>query len=108
MVLCLKKAVEISAVGQVEVMKTMSSSILGMQIQGVHEYVYRMMSSEGYASIVGGGNDGCILHYLENNKTEVGNDLVLMDLGAELSGYHGRYPYHTCERKIYLRTKSDI
>ena len=42
---------------------------------------------EGYPSIVGGGNNGCILHYIENNKPKVGNDLVLMDLGAEYHGY---------------------
>ena len=36
---------------------------------------------------MGGGNNGCILHYIENNKTDVGNDLVLMDLGAEYHGY---------------------
>ena len=33
------------------------------------------------------GNNGCILHYIENNKTKVGKDLVLMDLGAEYRGY---------------------
>ncbi|MGB7393066.1 MAG: M24 family metallopeptidase, partial [Pricia sp.] len=42
---------------------------------------------EGYPSIVGGGNNGCILHYIENNKPQVGDDLVLMDLGAEYHGY---------------------
>ncbi|MBT8185415.1 MAG: M24 family metallopeptidase, partial [Eudoraea sp.] len=59
------------------------------EIQGIHEFVYKKYGSEyeGYPSIVGGGNNGCILHYIENNKTQVGNDLVLMDLGAEYHGY---------------------
>lgn len=85
----LKKAVEISAVGQVEVMKAMHSNMSEIEIQGVHEYVYKRYGAEyeGYPSIVGGGNNGCILHYIENNKTQVGNDLVLMDLGAEYHGY---------------------
>lgn len=85
----LKKAVEISAVGQVEVMKAMHPNMSETEIQGVHEYVYKKYGAEyeGYPSIVGGGNNGCILHYIENNKTEVGNDLVLMDLGAEYHGY---------------------
>ena len=85
----LKKAVEISAVGQVEVMKAMHPNMSESEIQGVHEYVYKKYGAEyeGYPSIVGGGNNGCILHYIENNKTEVGNDLVLMDLGAEYHGY---------------------
>ena len=85
----LKKAVEISAVGQIEVMKAMQPNMSETEIQGVHEYVYKKYGAEyeGYPSIVGGGNNGCILHYIENNKTQVGNDLVLMDLGAEYHGY---------------------
>jgi Xaa-Pro aminopeptidase len=42
---------------------------------------------EGYPSIVGAGNNGCVLHYIENNKTKLANELVLMDLGAEYHGY---------------------
>ncbi len=85
----LKKAIEISAVGQIEVMKAMHPNMSETEIQGVHEYVYRKYGAahEGYPAIVGGGNNGCILHYIENNKPEVGNDLVLMDLGAEYHGY---------------------
>ncbi|WP_338038997.1 aminopeptidase P N-terminal domain-containing protein [Maribacter litopenaei] len=85
----LKKAIEISAVGQIEVMKAMHPYMSETEIQGVHEYVYKKYGAEyeGYPSIVGGGNNGCILHYIENNKMEVGNDLVLMNLGAEYHGY---------------------
>lgn len=85
----LKKAIEISSVGQIEVMKAMHPNMSETEIQGVHEYVYKKYGAEyeGYPSIVGGGNNGCILHYIENNKLEVGNDLVLMDLGAEYHGY---------------------
>ncbi len=85
----LKKAIEISAVGQVEIMKAMHPNMSETEIQGVHEYVYKKYGAEyeGYPSIVGGGNNGCILHYIENNKTQVGDDLVLMDLGAEYHGY---------------------
>ena len=85
----LKKAVDISAVGQIEIMKAMHSDMSETEIQGVHEFVYKKYGAEyeGYPSIVGGGGNGCILHYIENNKTRVGEDLVLMDLGAEYRGY---------------------
>lgn len=85
----LKKAIEISAVGQIEVMKAMHPDMSETEIQGIHEYVYKKYGAEyeGYPSIVGGGNNGCILHYIENNKQKVGNELVLMDLGAEYHGY---------------------
>ena len=85
----LKKAVRISAMGQVEVMKAMHPGMSETEIQGIHEYVYKKYGSEyeGYPSIVGAGNNGCVLHYVENSKTKVENDLVLMDLGAEYHGY---------------------
>ena len=85
----LRKAIEISAVGQLEVMKAMHPGMSETEVQGVHEYVYKKYGAEyeGYPSIVGGGNNGCILHYIENNKPELGAELVLMDLGAEYHGY---------------------
>lgn len=85
----LRKAVEISAVGQIEIMKAMHPGMSETEIQGVHEFVYKKYGAEyeGYPSIVGGGNNGCILHYIENNKLRVGDELVLMDLGAEYHGY---------------------
>ncbi len=83
------KAVRISAMGQREIMKAMHTGMSETEIQGIHEYVYKKYGSEyeGYPSIVGAGNNGCVLHYVENNKVKVDNDLVLMDLGAEYHGY---------------------
>lgn len=85
----LTKAVRISAMGQREIMKAMRPGMSESEIQGVHEFVYRKYGSEfeGYPSIVGAGNNGCVLHYIENSKMKVENDLVLMDLGAEYHGY---------------------
>ena len=85
----LKKAVRISAMGQVEIMKAMHPNMSETEVQGVHEFVYKKYGAEyeGYPSIVGAGNNGCILHYVENNKLTLKNDLVLMDLGAEYHGY---------------------
>ncbi len=86
----LKKAVNISAIGQLEMMKAMYPNMSETEAQGVHEFVYKKYGAEyeGYPSIVGAGNNGCILHYVENNKTNVGdNNLILMDLGAEYHGY---------------------
>lgn len=85
----LRKAINISAVGQTEVMKAMHPGMSETEVQGIHEYVFKRYGAayEGYPSIVGAGSNGCILHYIENNKTKLGNDLVLMDLGAEYHGY---------------------
>ncbi|GGK51431.1 MULTISPECIES: aminopeptidase P N-terminal domain-containing protein [Flavobacteriaceae] len=86
----LKKAIEISAIGQLEIMKAMHPTMSETEAQGVHEFVYKKYGAEyeGYPSIVGAGNNGCILHYVDNNKTLIGdNNLILMDLGAEYHGY---------------------
>ncbi len=86
----LKKAIEISCIGQIEVMKAMRPGMSETEIQGIHEFVFKKYGSEyeGYPSIVGAGHNGCVLHYISNNKPEVEQDeLVLMDLGAEYHGY---------------------
>ena len=85
----LQKAIAISVVGQIEVMKAMHPQMSEREIQGIHEFVYRKYGAadEGYPSIVGGGENGCVLHYNENEKQELNNQLVLMDLGAEFYGY---------------------
>jgi Xaa-Pro aminopeptidase len=85
----LKKAVAISVVGQIEVMKAMHPLMSEREVQGIHEFVYRKYGAadEGYPSIVGGGENACVLHYIKNEKQELDNQLVLMDLGAEFYGY---------------------
>jgi len=85
----IRKAVEISCSGQNEVMKTVRADMSELEIQGLHEYVHKKYGAEevGYGSIVGAGENGCVLHYMENTKTRVGNDMLLMDVGAEYHGY---------------------
>jgi Xaa-Pro aminopeptidase len=43
--------------------------------------------SPAYQPIVGGGANGCILHYNENTSELRNGDLLLIDAGAELDGY---------------------
>ncbi|WP_317170470.1 aminopeptidase P N-terminal domain-containing protein [Hymenobacter terrestris] len=85
----LRRAVRISAAGQREVMKATHAGLGERELQGIHEFVYRKYDAEfeGYPSIVGAGANGCILHYITNDKPLVGNELVLMDCGAEYRGY---------------------
>jgi Xaa-Pro aminopeptidase len=85
----IRKAVEISCQGQNEVMKAVHPGMSELEIQGLHEFVHKKYGAEyvGYGSIVGAGANGCVLHYMENSKTKVGNELILMDVGAEYHGY---------------------
>ncbi|MCY7311313.1 MAG: aminopeptidase P N-terminal domain-containing protein, partial [Chitinophagaceae bacterium] len=85
----IRKAVEISCQGQNEVMKALHPNMSELEIQGLHEYVHKKHGAEGvgYGSIVGSGENGCILHYMENAKTKIGTQMILMDVGAEYHGY---------------------
>lgn len=86
----IRKAVNISAIGQAEVMKAMKPGMSEAEIQGIHEFVFKKYGAEyeGYPSIVGAGNHGCILHYIDNYKPAIEDgELILMDLGAEYHGY---------------------
>ncbi|HEV7781684.1 MAG TPA: aminopeptidase P family protein [Chitinophagaceae bacterium] len=85
----IRKAVEISCQGQNEVMKALRPDMSELEIQGLHEYVHKKYGAEevGYGSIVGSGENGCILHYMENTKTKIGTQMILMDVGAEYHGY---------------------
>lgn len=84
-----KKAVEISSIAHAEVMRAIKPNMSERELQGIFEYVHKKYGAEdeGYPPIVGAGANGCILHYEENNVTEVNNQLVLMDVGAEYHGY---------------------
>jgi Xaa-Pro aminopeptidase len=86
----IRKAVRISCMGQVEVMKAIKPGMSEREVQGIHEFVFKKYQAEelGYPSIVGGGHNGCILHYIENYKPAISNtEMILMDLGAEFHGY---------------------
>lgn len=85
----MRMAAKISAIGQIEVMKAAKPGMSEREIQGIHEFIYKRYGAEdvGYPSIVGAGNNGCILHYIENDLENISDRLLLMDLGAEWKGY---------------------
>lgn len=86
----LRKAVDISALAQAEVMKAMKPGMSETEVQGLHEFIFKKYRAEyeGYPSIVGAGHNGCVLHYIDNYKPEIEDgELILMDLGAEYHGY---------------------
>jgi Xaa-Pro aminopeptidase len=85
----LRRAVQLSCIGQQEAMKAIHPEMSELEIQGIHEFIFRKGGAafQGYPSIVGAGGNGCVLHYTESSRIKVGSDLVLMDVGAEYQGY---------------------
>lgn len=59
------------------------------EIEALLEYTFRRRGAWGWAypSIVGGGANACVLHYVENNAVFRDGDLMLIDAGAEVDGY---------------------
>ncbi|TXH69968.1 MAG: M24 family metallopeptidase [Thiothrix sp.] len=58
------------------------------EVQSEIEREFRKDGMEpSYTSIVGGGENACILHYVENRSVLNSGDLLLIDAGSEHQGY---------------------
>lgn len=59
------------------------------QIEADLTFSFRNLGSNGHAfdPIVAGGSNACIVHYMKNNQSIHTNDLVLLDVGADVNGY---------------------
>ena len=59
------------------------------ELQAEIEYVFRRRGSSGaaYTTIVGGGSNATVLHYVINDQKLSENSLVLVDAGCEVAGY---------------------
>jgi Xaa-Pro aminopeptidase len=53
----------------------------------LHEFVRSGARHPAYSSIVAGGANACVLHYVENTSQLKDGDLLLIDAGCELEGY---------------------
>jgi Xaa-Pro aminopeptidase len=53
----------------------------------LHEFRRQGCQAPAYTSIVAGGRNACVLHYVENNQRLNDGDLLLIDAGGELDGY---------------------
>lgn len=85
----MRKAIDMTCMAHAEVMKALEPEMKEYQAQAVVEFMFKHQGSEyvGYPSIVGGGENSCILHYETNRKKLVGLDLLVIDAGAEYHGY---------------------
>jgi Xaa-Pro aminopeptidase len=85
----MRKAIVATCEAQVEVAKFTEALYTEYQVQAVLEYVFKEQGCEApaFPSIVGSGENSCILHYTSNRKTLQSTDLVVVDIGAEYQGY---------------------
>lgn len=80
---------EISANAHKMAMRASTPGLNEGQLEAVLHYHFAVAGArnQAYTSIVGGGDNACILHYTENNQTLQDGTLVLIDAGGELAGY---------------------
>lgn len=87
----LRHAAEISARAHRRAMALAAPGLAEYHLQAEleHEFLWQGASGPAYASIVGGGANACVLHYIENRAPLCDGDLVLIDAGAEFDLYAG-------------------
>lgn len=87
----LRRAGKISALAHTRAMQACRPGLFEYQLEGEIHYVFNQHGARfpSYNTIVGSGENGCILHYTENESELRDGDLVLIDAGCELHGYAG-------------------
>lgn len=85
----MRKAGKISAEAHCKAIRACKPGMYEYQLQALieHEFADKGAIAPAYSSIVGGGQNACILHYIENRAALNDGDLVLIDAGCEYQGY---------------------
>ena len=85
----LKKAIDLSLDAHFEAMRMMRPGLYEYQIAAKMVEVHARGGSEaeGYAPIVGAGPNSTALHYDKLARKIVDGDIVVLDVGAQFSGY---------------------
>lgn len=85
----LRKACSISCLGHAELMKALEPGMTEYQAESILEYMFHKNGSEevGYPSIVGGGENSCVLHYETNRRKLEKGDMMVIDAAAAYHGY---------------------
>ena len=85
----MRRAADISVSAHRRAMIQCKPGMFEYEIEAELEYAFRQGGAQypAYPSIVAGGENACILHYIDNNRRLRKNDLLLIDAGAEIDCY---------------------
>jgi len=85
----MRTAAQISCEAHRVAMQMCKPGMYEYQIEGaiLNSFAQQGTRESAYSSIVGGGANGCVLHYTENKDKLKANDLLLIDAGAEYDYY---------------------
>jgi Xaa-Pro aminopeptidase len=87
-VAAMRKAARIAAAAHIRAMRACRPGMMEYEIEAefLHEF-RRHDATTAYQPIVGGGANGCILHYVENGAQLNAGELLLVDAGCEYDCY---------------------
>ena len=85
----MRKAAAISARAHRRAMRFAKPGVHEYEIEAelLHEFTRHGAQAPAYTSIVAGGANACVLHYVSNRGVLAPNELLLIDAGCELDGY---------------------
>jgi len=85
----MRRAARISAQAHVRAMQHAQPGMMEYEVEAelLHEFRRSGAQSPAYTSIVAGGANACVLHYVSNDAVLNDGDLLLIDAGCELDGY---------------------
>ena len=85
----IKKACDISAEAHITAMRSVKNGDSEQYIESmyIHEFSKKGARYPAYNPIIAGGENACVLHYVENNQILSDSDLLLVDAGCEYEMY---------------------
>lgn len=85
----MREAALISAKAHRRAMQITRPGMMEYEVEAEFLHIFRQHGAQApaYSSIVAGGANACVLHYIENNAELKSGDLLLIDAGCELDGY---------------------
>jgi Xaa-Pro aminopeptidase len=85
----IRRATDISVEGHIELMRRAEPGMHEYDLQAIIESAFRRGGAEraAYGSIVGAGPNGAQLHYMKGRREIHAGEVVVIDAGAEFSGY---------------------
>jgi Xaa-Pro aminopeptidase len=85
----MRRAADISREAHETAAKLAWAGAFEYELEAALEYTFRRRGARGaaYTTIVGGGANATVLHYVRNDQKLRDDELVLVDAGCELEGY---------------------
>ena len=85
----MRRAAQISTTAHQRAMRATAPGRTEYEVEAelLHEFRRGGAQAPAYTSIVAGGANACVLHYVQNDAVLKAGDLLLIDAGCELDGY---------------------